>query len=152
MFYSLPSSSSSFSTGTSLLPPAMMASVSPSMNSPRRWPSLQPPLPICSTDSIPEFGPLGCSLLSSSALCSSGHTPYVQRPSFDHRSDSGLNRPSIPSYLLGGSPRPSMAMSTICSAPPSFGSVFLSRSYSLSFRDTSTWRGPSASTLMTSIS
>ncbi len=92
--FSLLSSSSSSSTGISLLPPGMMASVSPSMNSPRRWPSLQPSLPICSTDSIREFGPLGCSLLSSSALCSSGHTPYVQAPFFNRRSDRSDLRPT----------------------------------------------------------
>lgn len=81
-FYSLPSYSSSFSTRISLLPLGTMGSMSLSMNSPRRWPSLQPPLPICSTDSIPKLGLVGCSSLSSSALSSSGHTLYVLAPFF----------------------------------------------------------------------
>lgn len=59
-------SSSSFSTGTSLLPPGMMVSVFPSMDFPRRWPSLRPSLPICTTDSIPEFGPLDRPLMHAS--------------------------------------------------------------------------------------
>lgn len=79
-FYSQPSYSSSFSTGISLLPPGMMALMSLSMNSLRRWPSLQPPLPIYSTESILKFGLVGCSSLSSLGLSSSGHTRFVQAP------------------------------------------------------------------------
>jgi hypothetical protein len=127
---------------------------SPVTSSQRRWSSLQLSRQISSTASIRSFGPVGCFSPCLLALYSSGHTPYVfSPPTFGVRCVLiRCFRPSIPLSLLDGLAHLSTATIISCLSLLSSGSAFPSRSYSHSFRGTSTWRGLSASILMTWIS
>ena len=131
-----------------------MDMTSPNSSSRRLWSSPQLLQQISLTDSIRNSGLAGCSSPCLLALYSSSHTRYVLV--FSSTSVAVVqtcgSRPSTQSSPLDGFPPLSMGMIISCLNRLSSGSVSLSHSYSHSCRGTCTWRGLSASTLMTWIS